>query len=332
MRFKRYTVLSVLFLVLVVAYTHLNIDTIYTVDLLGFKETLPVSVWVVVPAALLLIASLAHFGFYAMIGSLNRSRLEKDLGKSRAMVRNALLKLSTLEPVKDERLALIAELLANGRVRLNDKFFFKDEELNEIVSLLNRIDAGEYVDLSRFKLPFDNEVNMKNMANRLDFDPAYADKILGQCSESTPLCEKAYEVYAKTADRKKIDRVSLEKNKTVVCAMLGRFKAEKDPLEFTKEEIVSLCKSVGFDSDDYLKLARLFQKNLAPDELLETCYHLQLEIEEAASAYLYVNLELEKNDVAKEYLEQFDDEELTRFRHYMILKENGARVTLSEFI
>lgn len=332
MRFKRYTVLSVLFLVLVVAYTHLNIDSIYTVDLFGFKETFPVSIWVIVPALLLLVASLAHFGFYAFIGSLNRSRLEKDMNKSKGMVKNALLKLSTLEPVKDERLTLIAELLANSKVRLNDKFFFKDEELNEVISLLNRIDAGEYVDLSRFKLPFDNEVNMKNQANRLDFDPAFADKILGQCSEPTTLCLKAFEVYAKTADKKKIDKVTLTKTKPVVFAMLARYKAEKDPLEFTKEEIVGLCKSVSFDSKDYVKLARLFQKNLAPDELLETCYHLQLELEEAASAYLYVNLELEKNNVAKEYLEQFDEEELTRFRYYMILKENGAKVTLSEFI
>lgn len=332
MRFKRYTLLSVLFLVIVVAYTHLNIDTIYTVDLFGFKETFPVSVWVIIPALLLLIASLAHFGFYALIGSLNRSRLEKDLNKSRAMVKNALLKRATLEPVKDERLALIAELLANGKMRLNDKFFFKDEELNEIISLLNRIDAGEYVDLSSFKLPFENEVNMKNQANRLDFDPAFADKILSQCSEPTSLCIKAFEAYAKTAEKKKIERVTLEKTKSVVFAMLGRYKAEKEALEFTKEEIVELCKSVAFDSGDYIKLARLFQKNLTPDELLETCYHLQLEIEEAASAYLYVNLELEKNNVAKEYLEQFDEEELTRFRHYMILKENGAKVTLSEFI
>ncbi len=332
MRFKRYTLLSVIFIVLVVAYTHLNVDTLYTVDLFGFKETFPVAVWVVVPAVFLLLASLLHFGFYAMLGSMNRSRLEKDLNKTRVMVKNALLKLSTLEPVKDGRLALVAELLANGKVKLNDKFFFKDEELNEIISLLNRIDAGEYVDLSRFKLPFDNEVNMKNQENRLDFDPAFADKILGNCSESTPLCVKAFEVYAKTADKKKIERISLDKTKAVVFGMLGRYKAEKNPLEFTKEEIVELCKAVAFNAEDYIKLARLFQKNLAPDELLEVCYHLQLEIEEAASAYLYVNLELEKNNVAKEYLEQFDDEELIRFRHYMILKENGAKVTLSEFI
>lgn len=332
MRFKRYTLLSVIFIVLVVAYTHLNIDTIYTVDFFGYRETFPVAIWVVIPAVLLLIASLGHFGFYSLLGSIKRSRLEKDLNKSKSMVKNALLKHSRLEPVKDERLALLAELLANAKVRLDENFFFKDEELNEIISMLNRIDAGEYVDLGRFKLPFENEINMKNMANRLDFDPGYAEKILNNCTEPEALCLKAFEAYAKTADKKKIERIALKKTKAIVFAMLSRLHAEKNALDFSKDEIVALCKEVELGSDDYVKLAKVLQTTLAPDELLETCYHLQLEIEEAASAYLYVNLELEKNNVAKEYLEQFDQDELSRFRHYMILKENGAKVTLSEFI
>jgi hypothetical protein len=301
-------------------------------DFFGINVEFPVAFWVVVPALVLFGASLAHFGFYAFWTAMKRSRLEKDLNKIKTIIKFALLKAPHNEVVRDERLALMAALLANSRIRRNEHFYFRDEELNEVIGMLERIDAGEYVDLSRFKLPADNETNIKNRANRLDFEPAYAEKILSQCNEPIPLCLKAFEVYAKTAEKRKIDRITLTKTKAVVFAMLSRYRAEKNPLDLSKDEIVTLCKGVALSSAEYVKVARILLKNMDPDELLEICYHLQLEIEEAASAYLYVNLELEKNNVAREYLEQFDDEELSRFRYYMILKENGAKVILSDFI
>jgi len=332
MRFKRYILFSLLFFMLVVAYTHLNINSSYALDFFGIQAEYPVAFWVIVPALALFIASVAHFGFYSFLTSLKRSRLEKDLNKIKTVTKYALLNAPHNESIKDERLGLLTDLISNARLRRNENFYFRDEELNEIIAMTERIDAGEYVDLSRFKLPSDNEISMKNQANRLDFEPAYAEKILNNCDEATPLCLKAFEVYAKTAEKRKIDRITLTKTKPVVFAMLGRYRAEKNPLEFSKDEIVSLCKGAAFSSEEYVKVARILLKNMEPDELLEICYHLQLEIEEAASAYLYVNLELEKNNVAREYLEQFDEEELDRFRYYMILKENGAKVTLSDFI
>ncbi len=332
MYFKRYTLLSVIFLVLVVAYTHLFVDQVFTMDIFGSSFSFPVAFWVIIPALLLLAATLAHFGFYSVVNSLKRIRLEKDLDKSKTMVKNALLGNHRSQSIHDSRLNLINSLLANTAMTLPKGFAFDDDELNEILSVINRVKSGEYVDLSRYKLPSDNVLAMQNQCNRLDVEPTFADKLMGGCQEPSSMCVRAFEAYATYADKRRLERVTLPKSKKVVLNMLARYESEKNPLDLTKDEMVALCKEVEFDDKDFIKLVQILKENIQPDELLEICYHLQMEIEAAASAYLYANLELEKNDVAKEYLEQFDEDELRPFRYYMSLKRFGQKVVLSDFL
>lgn len=332
MHFKRYILASVIFIVLVIAYTHMYVDEVYTMDIFGYTQTFPIAVWVVIPALLLLLGTLLHFGFYTVLTSLKRVRLEKDLDKSKTLVKHALLGKRRDEAIKDERLNLISALLTHGTVSVDKGFAFDDDELNEVLSIMNRIKSGEYVDLSRYKLAANNTLYMQNQCNRLDVEPAYAEKIIGNCQEPNSMCMKAYEAYAKIADKRRLDRITLPKNKRVVLNMIARYHAENNPLDISRDDIVALCKEVEFDEKDFIKVAQTLQENIQPDELLEVCYHLQMELEGAASAYLYANLELEKNNVAKEYLEQFDEDELRPFRYYMKLKEIGQKVVLSDFL
>ena len=102
--------------------------------------------------------------------------------------------------------------------------------------------------------------------------------------------------------------------------------------EHFADRIIELCKEVDFTQEDFVQIAKILQKNIGPDEFLELCFFLQKDMEAASSAYMYANLELERNDIATEYLEQFEEHDLVKFRYYMILKEKGQKVTLGNFV
>lgn len=332
MHFKRYIALSILFLIIVSVYTYLNINTLYSMDFFGLVVELPVALWVVVPAALILFVSVLHFAFYAVLEFFKHAMLEKDLNKITNMVKNALLNKRFAENIKDSRLKLLAELFANSSLQVDKNYSFENGELNEIVSVIRDIENGEFVDLSKYKLEKDNSLYIKNQFNRLKIDPLSAERILKECYDDSELCMSAFEEYIKVADKKKINKISLKKTKRIVIAMLERLNSEQYQLDFSKEEIISLCKEVDFSQDDFIQVAKILQKNMDPDELLELCFLLQKEIESACTAYLYVNLELERNNIAREYLEQFAEDELMKFRYYMLIKQSGQKIALSNFV
>lgn len=332
MHFKRYIALSILFLIIVSVYTYLNINTLYSMDFFGLVVELPVALWVVVPATLILFVSVLHFAFYAVLEFFKHAMLEKDLNKITNMVKNALLNKRSVENIKDARLKLLTELFANSSLQVDKNYSFENGELNEIVSAIRDIENGEFVDLSKYKLEKDNSLYIKNQFNRLKSDPLSAERILKECYDDSELCMSAFEEYVKAADKKKINKISLKKTKRIVIAMLERLNSEQYQLDFSKEEIISLCKEVDFSQDDFIQVAKILQKNMDPDELLELCFLLQKEIESACTAYLYVNLELERNNIAREYLEQFAEDELMKFRYYILLKQSGQKIALSNFV
>jgi len=331
MYFKRYIFFSIIFLVIVGAFVHMTTaDEMFSVGLFGFSLSLPISFWIVVPPFLLLLASLSHFGFYAGIRALKNRRKDKDLQKCFDIAKNCVLQLSKPIDVKDKNLKLLHQLLSHSKVYVNSGFRLDNKEIDEILELIEKIQKGDFVDLSKLKLPNDNPYFLQNELNHIKKDTKYAEKVISS-NAAQNLKEEAFEVVSLTIEKKKLDKITLPKTKTVVFNLLKRFKSSKNPLEFSNEEILSLCKEANFSEKEFLQLALILQENLEPDKLLEVAYFLQSKIDSACVLYLYINLELEKNQEAKEYLEQFEDKDLKEFRYFITLKEAGQKINPKEF-
>ncbi|EPZ69275.1 LapA family protein [Helicobacter pylori] len=90
-------------------------------------------------------------------------------------------------------------------------------------------------------------------------------------------------------------------------------------------KISELCKRVGYDKNDYLKLAQKAQKFLVPDQWFQFFEILSQEDDKAQKAFLFVLLELEMNDLAKEHLAVLSFEEYMLLNAYMDLKQEHKK-------
>jgi len=90
-------------------------------------------------------------------------------------------------------------------------------------------------------------------------------------------------------------------------------------------KISELCKKVGYDKNDYLKLAQKAQKFLIPDQWFQFFEILSQEDDKAQKAFLFVLLELEMNDLARDHLMALPFEEYMLLNAYMDLKQEHKK-------
>ncbi|AFI05428.1 hypothetical protein [Helicobacter cetorum] len=97
-------------------------------------------------------------------------------------------------------------------------------------------------------------------------------------------------------------------------------------------KISQLCKEAHYTKNDYLQLAQKSQGFLIPDKWFKFFEILSQEDEEAQKAFLFVLLELEMNDLAKERLAALPFEEYTLLNAYMDLKKERKAYKLEAFL
>ncbi len=91
MKLRLYTLLTLLLLVIVGAYVHVEVGGEYTLAVMQSSYTFPVAAWVMLPAVLVFLTSLAHMSFYTALGALRRRALNRDLKALKKLIGHALL-------------------------------------------------------------------------------------------------------------------------------------------------------------------------------------------------------------------------------------------------
>ncbi|WP_104713758.1 DUF1049 domain-containing protein [Helicobacter cetorum] len=97
-------------------------------------------------------------------------------------------------------------------------------------------------------------------------------------------------------------------------------------------KISQLCLEVHYDKNDYLRFAQMAQSFLIPDKWFKFFEFLSDEDEQAQKAFLFVLLELEMNDLAKERLATLPFEEYALLNAYMDLKNHHKAYKLEAFL
>ncbi|MBF7048879.1 hypothetical protein IY889_03895, partial [Campylobacter volucris] len=92
MKVKLFFFASLIYLLIIAALAYnLNLGD-YTFTLSTFELTLPISIWIILPAFILMILALLHMSFYGFLKHLQFKNLIKDSKNYENLIENLLLK------------------------------------------------------------------------------------------------------------------------------------------------------------------------------------------------------------------------------------------------
>ncbi len=331
MNLKSYTFFSFLFICIVAILVMFNVSGEYTMSFLGLSQTLPTAVWIVLPLILLYIATMGHFLFYGFVNYLKINSYKNDYEMLVDQIAAKLMGMDDDKEYKNPEFKHLGDFVAQTDIKPKSRFKLNVAKLDKVAETLHSIEEGQFVDLTKFRLAKDNAIVQHNAENRLASDAKYAEEILRSCDKQTPLCMKAYEAFAEFADLKQIRKIEVTPNKVVAQKIIARF-AGDDKYELDNEYVKEICNLVKFTKEDYMSLAKTLIRKIQPDEVLELFYHLSKENTEALGGYVYICLELEMTDKARELLDMCADDELLDFKAFLALKKSGVSIRLSTFL
>ncbi len=334
MGLKKYISFGLILIVAMGIFVYSLEGSYYSLSLAGITVNLPIAVWVILPAVLLFLVTIFHLIFYGTLGFARMRRIKKDSERFLQNSKNALLGRVVENEYKTDIFKLpgaILPLLNIDPKRYADHRVY-DDGIQDILDVKRKIGEGEVVDLSSFMLKDDNALVLKNHENRLKNDKQYAITILNRCDDKL-LCEKAYLSLASYSTMNDLSKYDVAPTKTFFDILIERINAKENPLELSDDDIVSNIKKLDFDTKDFIKLAKKLKTKLDPDRLLRLFERLSHDFpHEAGESYLYVMFELQMMDNAREFLANSSEDEYTKFKYMLFLKDSGKNFDTELFV
>ncbi|WP_104722693.1 hypothetical protein [Helicobacter mesocricetorum] len=309
-------------------YTYHIPFSIYTI-------TLPLAVWFVVPVLLffVIIVCLRLGGMYRMWRRENKYK--NDYKLLLEQIENQLLdkKVSLKQPSMDcyKRLSI---LLDNLTFDIKKEALVKSGEgrLDELLEVLGDLKQGKEVNLKRFSLPNDSSLKRQNTFNQIRNDEKFALEVLRKSHFENEYKQVALKKLLDSGVTKDIKHFlsGVKMDKSLADTMLGMCYAKK--IQLSNEEIIKLCKEIGYTKEDYLHLAQKMKKCYEPGLWVGLFESLADEDEKAEMAYFYVLLDLEMLDEARDRLNTYPKNEFLKIRAYLDLKSFGKKYPLELFL
>lgn len=337
MGIKRYVILSLIFLVGIGIYAYSLIGGEYTLSIYKFSMTLPISLWVILPAFLLFIASIFHMLYYSFREYLYHRSLNKDFELFKTAYGKKILAQDSDFNYKTSFFKFIGKSLKGMSFTGFPEYVeIEDEATKTLCELLKKIDDGEVVELKKYRLSPKNPLVTKVRLNKLNQDEKYASVILKECDDDTnELCKAAYMKFLTYASFEEIQKLGFKPTRDTFRLMMERYLDEEDSFDMPLESIEELLLQFKATRDDYLELAYEIKIKLTPDTwmaLFEKLYNSPEQHAQAADAYLYVLYELQMIDKIREILEASDEGEYTKFKTLLFLRDHGKNVDSGLFL
>ncbi len=334
MGIKKYLVFSILFIILVGAYIYsINGDT-YTLTLFGVPVTLHIALWVVLPAALLVVASVLHMMFYGFRDYLAQRNLKKDYRNFIEQIKAQFLMEPANISYSSDFFKLPSKLLKLFRFDPSiENEDIDDSDFKKLIDDLKRVENGEVVDLKKYKLPSDNYYIKKNSINEIEKDEKKAESILKGCGDKRDdLCLRAFEIYLEKAKNyEDIKRVGFDIDKEIFVKLLDRFEDKDDPFKFDVDDLIELFDKYEFTKAEYLHYAKKIKLLLNPEAVINLFERISDKSHKAMQAYLYLLFEFGMITKAREILENLDKKECEKFRYFLHLKDSGKNFDIDIF-
>ncbi|MGA1931939.1 hypothetical protein ACH5BF_04390 [Arcobacter sp. YIC-464] len=331
MGFKKYVVFSVIFIIAVYGYVFSLELGNYKVTVLDIALTLPVAVWIIVPMALLFIATIGHIVFYGLLNVFKQRAIDKDHETMINMIKSNLLEKSFNKRFKTKGFRNLSSILNQFQFSVKDKTFSStDEELNNVVAAIQDINAGKHVVDKNVKFSEVSSITNRNLINKVNEQPDFAVDVVKKSENYSDnvvkaAFEKVLEDKSMTTVKKIYKNIKLDKH---LAKRLFEKDAANNEFGFTSEEILKIVKDLDYTKEDYMSLAKNYEAILQPDQIIDLFEKLSSEIDEATSAYLHVLFEYEMIDKVRDVIAPTADDEFTAFKALLELKDAGKHYDL----
>jgi len=338
MHIKRYTLVSLIFIILVGSYVYAFVTQgSISIDFFGVTlPAFPIAIWVAVPLAVLYIATVLHISFYTMVGSFKLRKYEKDYEKLIDSIVNSYLGNKDVEyTFQTPRYQLLGSLLDHTTLFPDHSMSANtaNEKINAAIRIIDDIKNSKVVELKKFSLPITNSLVIQNERNRYKNGDISAEDILSHANKyDRSLCLEAYADFVKTSPFYAIEQYKEFITKESLLEVLARVNADNNTLALSNEELIALIKMVELNSKDYLTLSSALGANMVPDQRIKLFKTLSEEKESAMEGYLFTLFDLERLAPADEILENSQPTEYLNFKAYRALKECNKNFSINLFI
>lgn len=332
MKLKRYSFFSFVFIILVGLYIYSFNGDLYSLDIFGVTLVLPIAVWVILPLVLFYIASFFHMMFYGFSNYFAIRKYETDYKSMIEFLQSIVLNKDTYDiEFKTKEYKNIANFILSSNFIVDKNFKSREKELDSAIKIFNRIENGEYI--KDLKLSKNNPLYLQNLSNRLKVEPKFAIDVLKSPSGfNEELVKNAYIKIIEDGDKKEIfrfiDNVKFDRD----LANLVFEKYKEGLIELSVEKIKDIVAKSAFGREDFIHLANMLKVDFEPDTLIAIFEALSNRFDDAEEAYIYILLELELIDKAKEILDLSNENEFLKLKAYLALKEAGEHFQIELFI
>lgn len=276
-----------------------------TLSLWGINVTLPVYLWIAGGMGIIFLVGFLFLLWNSARTSYYRRRVEGEIKKLLKIAEERIFYRRSELP-KLKVLDKIGELIANI---WGNKLTFEYKTNFPYMEVLKRIEEGEVVDLSPYKVPFDNPWEIKNGYNILKKEPARAKEVLDRYPDPK-LKEAAFRIYAKTAPIREILKYDFPIDWEIVEPHLH------DP------ELPYLLPRAQLTPQQQVEVARAIYTTRTPEEELEI-------LKNQPVGQIYLALKYEHIEKGKELSELH---KIELFHYFIKLRELGEKVEVDEFL
>lgn len=336
MQLKRYTIASLILMILVAAAVYSIDNESISFDLLGMHfPNLPVAFWVVVPLIIMYLASLLHMGVYALVGNFKLRRLNKDHEKMIDALRDSLLGVTERNYVyKSDAYKLMGKLIDNALILPYETLrSVGNEKIDEALELMRDVKEKKKVDIKKFHLPTTTSIAIQNNLNRFERGEIDADSVLSRPdSYGEIVCAKAYESYVKTASVGSVMKFKHLFTKASLIDFVQRINASDNGIQITNEELATIFGSLKLSSYDWVDLSEAMSKNMLPEQRIRLFEMLSEHNDDAMEGYLYTLYDLQMIDTANEILNNTAHNDYLIFKAYRDLKKANKHYDIAIFL
>ncbi len=336
MQLKRYTIASLILMLLVGIATYSIDNETVSFDLLGVHfPNLPIAFWVVVPVALMYLASIMHMAFHALIGNIKLRKLNRDNEKMVDALRDALLGVHDRNNVyKSDAYKLMGKLIDNSLILpLETLKEVGDEKIDEALHLLRDVKEKKKVDIKKFHLANSTSLMIQNNLNRLERNEISADEVLSHADMyGDVVCIKAFESYVKNASVESILKYKQLFTLPSLLTFLERINSADNGIEMSNDALISLFKTLKLNSDDYIDISMALSKNMLPEQRIRLFETLSETNDDAMEGYFYTLYDLQMIDTANEILNNTSKDDYLIFKAYRDLKRANKHYDIALFL
>jgi len=338
MGFKKYIVASILLLAIASGFTYsLDLGS-YTlvIDQLSLNQTLPVYLWIIVPAVVLFAATILHMMFYGSKGFFQRQALNKDVENLQKIIKDKLLQKEPTAILKTPNLKELANIITQLNITVpNSSFSSSISNISDIVNKIQAINNGEFVSSKELKLDNSTPLGQLNLKNRIKADSNFAVEVIKQSSkysEEVIACAFTQMLEKKSMTTIKKLLPSLTLTNDMAKQLLQKDSVAPKQFAFTNSEILEYIQNNEFTNDELIKLAKNYKKHFSPEQLIKLFEDISANNESLTESYLYVLFEYEMITQVREIVVNSQKDEFVVYKALLDLKDAGKHYNIDDFI